>query len=225
MSAIPPNREWAAWPLRRCGTKIMFNVDDKAYEPFIRTDQYGHLGLVPQSSWEYTRLAVLSVTVVPLKTLGSLLCLVTFYVICRISDLLPKHIRDQVVPRTGKVCCRALLLCIGFLHVRWRQIHVDLPRDGQHPTNGDIDRTTPAIGIVSNHVGWVDILVHMTRFFPSFVARKATRDLVMVGLIRCLPSASILTSLITLLEVCCIKQGFQNIACTCRAVGSAGREG
>lgn len=38
--------------------------------------------------------------------------------------------------------------------------------------------------IVSNHCGWTDILVHMARFFPAFVARDNTKNLVMIGLIR-----------------------------------------
>ena len=43
----------------------------------------------------------------------------------------------------------------------------------------------PAVAIVSNHCGWSDILVHMARSFPSFVARADTTQLTMIGLIRC----------------------------------------
>ena len=38
--------------------------------------------------------------------------------------------------------------------------------------------------IVSNHVSYMDILVHMAHSFPSFVARGNTRDMPMLGLIR-----------------------------------------
>lgn len=43
----------------------------------------------------------------------------------------------------------------------------------------------PAVAVVSNHCGWADILIHMARFFPAFVARDGTQNLAMVGLIRC----------------------------------------
>ena len=38
---------------------------------------------------------------------------------------------------------------------------------------------------MSNHVGWADILVHMTRWLPSFVAREETRTLPFIGITRC----------------------------------------
>jgi hypothetical protein len=44
--------------------------------------------------------------------------------------------------------------------------------------------TFPAVAVVSNHCGWADILIHMSRFFPAFVARDGTQNLPMVGLIR-----------------------------------------
>ena len=42
----------------------------------------------------------------------------------------------------------------------------------------------PAAVIVSNHVSYMDILVHMEHSFPSFVARGNTRDMFLLGLIR-----------------------------------------
>lgn len=41
-----------------------------------------------------------------------------------------------------------------------------------------------AAAIVSNHCSWLDILVHMSKYFPAFVARHGTKDLTMIGLIR-----------------------------------------
>jgi lysophosphatidylcholine acyltransferase/lyso-PAF acetyltransferase len=38
--------------------------------------------------------------------------------------------------------------------------------------------------IVSNHVSYMDILVHMAHSFPSFVARGNTKDMVLLGIIR-----------------------------------------
>ena len=40
------------------------------FAPFIRHDQYGHLGLKPQHWAEYLRLAICAATVLPLKVLG-----------------------------------------------------------------------------------------------------------------------------------------------------------
>ena len=40
------------------------------------------------------------------------------------------------------------------------------------------------VAIVSNHCSWLDILVHMARFFPAFVARDGTKDMPLIGIIR-----------------------------------------
>ncbi|KAK9868900.1 hypothetical protein WJX84_010033 [Apatococcus fuscideae] len=37
--------------------------------------------------------------------------------------------------------------------------------------------------IISNHVGWADILVHMALYFPSFVAKSGLRGVPLVGAI------------------------------------------
>ena len=105
---------------------LMHNPDQLATEarfaPYIRHDQYGHLGLVPQTPLEYLRLALLAVTVVPLKIAGALFCLTTFYLICRLSALLSRHQRSQLVPACGKVACRACLFCLGFVYIRWHRV-------------------------------------------------------------------------------------------------------
>lgn len=50
---------------------------------------------------------------------------------------------------------------------------------------GQNNQNKQAVAVVSNHCGWVDILIHMARYFPAFVARDGTQNLPMVGLIRC----------------------------------------
>ena len=159
---------------------------DPRYDPFIRSDQYGHLGHRPQSFWEYARLGLCSITVVPLKTLGSLVCLTTFFVICRLSAALPRHQQAALVPFCGKLACRACLFCLGFFHIRWVRADEHNRTGTQSFTAAQrVSPDVPAMAIVSNHCGWPDILVHMSRSFPSFVARAATQDLFMIGLIRC----------------------------------------
>lgn len=39
--------------------------------------------------------------------------------------------------------------------------------------------------VVSNHIGWADILVHMSHYFPSFVAREETASLAFIGVCWC----------------------------------------
>ena len=39
--------------------------------------------------------------------------------------------------------------------------------------------------MVSNHIGWADILVHMCHYFPSFVAREETASLPFIGVCWC----------------------------------------
>jgi len=51
------------------------------------------------------------------------------------------------------------------------------------PPTAQMMAQVPPPAVVANHVGWVDILVVMSRYFPSFVARDGTQRLPMVGLI------------------------------------------
>ena len=46
-------------------------------------------------------------------------------------------------------------------------------------------KCAPAGVIISNHVSWADILVHLEGHFCSFVARSNTQDMPLIGLIRC----------------------------------------
>lgn len=146
------------------------------YLPFQRHDQYGLMGFEKQSTIENIRLSFLAVTTVPLKVIGSLSCIVGFYAACRMAQLLPKRSRDAIVPFLGKVYTRSCLACIGFINVSW----VKLPRAAWDKPKGEAQ----AAGIVSNHCSWIDILVHMSRHFPSFVARGGTEKLALIGPIR-----------------------------------------
>ena len=39
--------------------------------------------------------------------------------------------------------------------------------------------------IISNHISWSDILIHLEGYFCSFVARSNTQDMPFIGLISC----------------------------------------
>jgi hypothetical protein len=147
--------------------------------PFVRHDQYGKMGQARQGFLESIRLAIAALTVVPVKVVGTLFCIVGFYLICRLFQLAPRSYSNVWVPRFGKVFTRACLACIGFSRVAW----IKVPRAPWDKGTGQSSAVTA--GIVSNHCSWTDILVHMSRYFPSFVARGGTEKLPMIGPVRC----------------------------------------
>lgn len=152
--------------------------DDTAFDPFRRHDQYGQEGTAPQAVVECIRLAIAAVTILPLKLLGCLTCLIGCYFMCKLSFLFPAEKRAAWVATCAKFFVRAELFCLGFVTVQWHKVP-----DTRHPPLAPDVR---AAGIVSNHCSWADILLHMSRSFPSFVARASTKNLPWVGLIRCM---------------------------------------
>lgn len=150
--------------------------EDPAFDPFRRHDQYGLEGATKQSVLEYLRLAVMALTILPLKILGCVACLIGCYLVCKFSFLVPAQNRAAWVVSCGKVFVRMELFCLGFMTVKWQKV------PDTRPTH--ILKGAKAAGIVSNHCSWADILVHMSRSFPSFVARASTKNLLWVGLIR-----------------------------------------
>ncbi len=146
--------------------------DDDLYKPFHRQDYYGVLGMSPLSVFEKLRLAILACFVVPIKLLGALCCLLVYYCICRASLVLPSSIRTDFIAASGRVACRSCLFCLGFHQVQWIRVQPDAQQHAE-----------PTV-IVSNHCSWCDILVHMSRSFPAFVARDATKTTPLIGLIR-----------------------------------------
>lgn len=157
-----------------CTLLIMCQHSPK-HLPFQRNDQYGDMGQKPQPLVERCRLALLSVTVLPIKVLCAASCISGYYLICRAAELLPIDVRRKVTAACGKVFSRLCLLSIGFASIKWIKVN-KASWDKQKS-----DR--PAVGIVSNHCSHVDILAHMARAFPSFVARGGTESIPLIGLI------------------------------------------
>ena len=87
--------------------------------------QYGTLGRAPQPLAERVRLVVLGLVLVPLKVVGTLACLLNFYVVCRLSLLLPSSVRTETVARLGYWHCRACLFCLGFVRVKWVRVRAE----------------------------------------------------------------------------------------------------
>ena len=141
------------------------------YAPFARQDAYGPMGSsVPAR--EQLRLAVLwLLTPLPLlKLVLSLLTLCSFSVVCAVGRLLPWTVQRRLMPLLAWLHVRVVLLCFGFLWIHRTHLGVSAPK-------------AQPVCVVSNHVSWVDILVFMAEFFPSFVAKATIRKLPLVGVI------------------------------------------
>lgn len=142
------------------------------FDPFRRHDRYGKMGLAPQPPMEQARLGLFKLLVFPLRALGVFSCVLGCWLVCLIGKGLPGPARNPFVARLGKWLSRMALLSCGFYSINW----VDVA--------GKKDSGADFCAIVSNHTSWVDILVYMTRWFPSFVAKDATKKLPLVGMIR-----------------------------------------
>lgn len=147
---------------------------DPLFDAYRRYDRYGRVGRAPQPWWEQLRLAVLVVLIVPFKALGALGALVSFWVVCRLSFVLPQRLRVPIVAELGKLHCRWCLFCLGFVWIK----RVKVVPEGQK-----LDPNARPTGYISNHASWSDILVAMSLYFPSFVARDSTKTIPLVGII------------------------------------------
>ncbi|KAI8104505.1 hypothetical protein M9434_003060 [Picochlorum sp. BPE23] len=144
--------------------------------PWERTDRYGECGLAPQPWYEMVRIFLCLIFIAPMKIFGSVACLLSFFLVTKVAWAFPKSVRSDWVAALGKIHCRICLLFIGFIRVRW--VHLG---DSTSRETTDAGMMPQVAGIVSNHCSWCDILVHMSHFFPSFVARSKTEHMKIVG--------------------------------------------
>ena len=108
----------------------------------------------------------------------------------------------------GKFMCHLCLASLGFIDIKWTidpvgqlpagvepgmSLHVLLsatvlvgwPSYAAAASDSTERAYLPAAAaIVSNHISYMDILVHLGHSFPSFVARGNTQDMPLLGLIR-----------------------------------------
>ena len=96
----------------------ILSPEDVLYEPYKREDQYGLLGTEPQPLSEYARLAVLAVTVVPLKFMGAFLSVLTVNLMCRRAPLsFPHAASGQHCPLLSSRNILAAAGCYKFSHI------------------------------------------------------------------------------------------------------------
>jgi hypothetical protein len=157
--------------------------------PFIRHDQYGEGGTALQPFTEKLRLMVMAFTILPLRILSAFGCVVSYYLVIRVATAIPNDVWvRKFAAFTGKFYSRACLFCLGFLWIKWHVVGRDTSQQQQEQQQQK--KKQHYVALVSNHVGWADILVHMARFFPAFVAREGTQNLRFVGLIRWVPAST-----------------------------------
>ena len=146
-------------------------IECPLYDPFRRKDRFGLIGSAPMNFRDRLLVTVFTVTVLPVRVMLALTLLVGCYLVCLLTQLLPANLQPSVMAPLGRLYCRTCLAVIG-IQVQW------IDRSNSSATDAF------PCAIVSNHVSWLDILVHMAESFPAFVAAASVRKLPFVGKIR-----------------------------------------
>ncbi|GAX73549.1 hypothetical protein CEUSTIGMA_g1000.t1 [Chlamydomonas eustigma] len=120
----------------------------------------------------------MTVLVLPIRFVLASLCVVACNITIRIASVLPDGARQDTSAAVGKLWCNLCLLSLGFF-VRWVKVTSE-QLDNDYPAS---DMSVKAVGIISNHCSWADILIHLSRSFPSFAARDGTQNLPLIGYI------------------------------------------
>jgi len=144
------------------------DLGDALFDPFRRKDRFGLIGTERLGVWDRLIVILFSVFVLPVRVALAALGVLGCYVVCVLYMMLPERNRAKVLVPLGKMFARMCLFACG-VRVKWR----DLSTDNSFPC-----------AIVSNHVSWLDILVHMAFSFPSFVAKDTTKNIPIIGKIR-----------------------------------------
>eukprot|EP00798_Chlamydomonas_sp_ICE-L_P018151 gene18151-biopygen27100 len=155
---------------------------DPRFAPFVHQDAYGVWGLKPQPLPEIILKLVLGILVAPLKATLTILGLALACNTCRVEKyLMPvlsisKEYRAAWTLYWDKIWIRLALFGLGFLSVSWIKLdHLDVRKQAGTETEAPV--------IVSIHMGWSDILVHMSRSWPAFVAKEGIDKVPIVGYI------------------------------------------
>ncbi|KAG2663898.1 hypothetical protein I3760_16G054400 [Carya illinoinensis] len=167
---------------------------EKKFAAFVRHDAYGPMGRGELSLEEKVLLAIAWVILVPIRVVFAISLLLLYYVICRICTLFSAPNRDDgeqedyahmggwrraVVVQCGKFISRIMLFVFGFYWINetFRIPDNDYKSSAALNEGKDVCEEPERPGaIISNHVSYIDILYHMSLFFPSFVAKRETKS-------------------------------------------------
>eukprot|EP00741_Cyanophora_paradoxa_P004648 tig00000821_g4511.t1 len=144
------------------------------FGPFRRTDPVLTMS-------EILKTALLAWTLLPLRIVWALLCVTVYWIVVKLALLghgkldtctpIPESRRKFI--RLGRYFARICLFGFGFYKIERRGT----------PTKPAVGKDgTPAVVMVSNHMSYLDILVHMAHSMPSFIAKADVRNIPMVGL-------------------------------------------
>ncbi|GIL76376.1 hypothetical protein Vretifemale_5945, partial [Volvox reticuliferus] len=148
-------------------------------EAFIRRDLYGSYcnNSIPRLA--QLRLVVLSITLFPLKLFACLICVISYFLVVVFGNIAFREpFKAKYMAFWGKFWTRMVLYCLGFWYIKWVYINADGSLSNRPPA-GLEERHFG--GYVSNHCSWVDIVLYMSRLFPSFVAKKDVSTLPLIG--------------------------------------------
>ncbi|GMP45060.1 hypothetical protein CsSME_00013729 [Camellia sinensis var. sinensis] len=176
---------------------------EKKFTAFVRNDVYGTMGRGELPWTEKVLLGIAFLTLVPIRVVLAMTILVFYYLICRICTLFSSPNREEeqedyahlggwrraVIVRSGRFLSRVMLFVLGFYWIKETNRSPDI--DGKLNTETDVkdqsEEPERPGAIISNHISHLDILYHMSSFFPSFVAKRSVAKLPLVGLIsKCL---------------------------------------
>ncbi|XP_078158342.1 lysophospholipid acyltransferase LPEAT1-like isoform X4 [Carex rostrata] len=172
---------------------------EKKCAAYVRNDVYGPMGRGPIPLQEKILRGLSMVTLVPIRLVSGILVLIVYFLICRLCTLFSGrggenegeedlvHMtgwRRETVVQAGRFCARSMLFVFGFYWIQVEDRSFSNNENGSMQQSDEVERPG---AIVSNHVSYVDILYHMSSFFPSFVAKASVAKLPLVGLIsKCL---------------------------------------
>eukprot|EP00899_Mesostigma_viride_P020161 jgi/Mesvir1/28146/Mv04713-RA.1 len=174
-------------------------LDSKEWEkfrPFIRTDDFGMVGLSPIDWKVRMKLAFGAIILLPIRIVLTLLCVILYFITCRLiwasrvfskantkesycnhndGSLNLSRWQQQMMASTGRFFCRTVLFIMGFYYIK---------KTTTAPKQATAGKPfAPYMAVVSNHVSYLDILYHMSDSFPSFVAKASVRKIPMIGFV------------------------------------------
>jgi len=147
---------------------------DSRFAPFARDDcLYGDMGKGPLSMTDKVRLYSLGVILVPLRLLLSIGLLLIFWFNLKVAHWCPPWQKCGGAIAVGRGLTRVCLAVLGFVWIKRHRIGPSAERkaDDKYP-----------VLIASNHVSWVDIVLHFYLYFPaSFIIKASVWKIPIIG--------------------------------------------